>query len=159
MHMKTDKIDNIQWCDVLNKFFEKYFKELHISIRKDNYKGIYINTIHGDISQTIIDTLKEELDIYHYSYNTKYGIEGIHIKNLPTQVILNDEVNCKCIDKFTQKFTEIRNEIHLKYIKYFSSLPFHDLYKFYLLNKKKKFNHMYLYNYIKYSLQIELNMT
>ena len=120
--MKRDKIDNIQWCDILNKFFEKYFKELPINVREDNDKGIYINTISGDISQSIINTFKEELDIYHYSYNTKYGIEGIHIRNLPTQIILNEEIKCKCITKFTQKFTETRNEIHVNYIQYFNSL-------------------------------------
>lgn len=146
--MKIDKLDNIQWCDILNKFFEKYFKELPINVREDNDKGIYINTISGDISQSIINTFKEELDIYHYSYNTKYGIEGIHIRNLPTQIILNEETKCKCITKFTQKFTETRNEIHVNYIQYFNSSPFHNLYKFYLLNKKKKFNYIYLYNYI-----------
>ena len=136
--MKLDKLDNIQWCDILTHFFETYFKELPINIRVDNDKGIYINTIHGDISHSIIETFKEELDIHHYSYKIRFGIEGIHIKNLPTQVILDDEVKCKCITKFTQKFTEIRNEMNLNYIKYFSSLPFHDVYKLYLLNKKKK---------------------
>tara|TARA_Y100000991_G_scaffold209171_1_gene188940 strand:- start:216 stop:839 length:624 start_codon:yes stop_codon:yes gene_type:complete len=146
--MKLDKLDNIQWCDILTQFFETYFKELPINIREDNDKGIYINTIYSDISQSIINTFKEELDIYHYSYNTKYGIEGIHIKNLPTKVILNDEVKCKCINKFTRKFTEIRNIIHLNYMKYFNSSPFHNLYKCYLLNKKKKINYTYLYNYI-----------
>ena len=107
--MKLYRLDNLQWCDILNKFFETYFKELPINIRKDNDQGIYINTMYSDISQTILKTFKEELDIYHYSYKTKYGIEAIHIKNLPTQVILNDEVKCKFITKFTRKFTEIRN--------------------------------------------------
>ena len=146
--MKLEKLDNIKWCGILNKFFETYFKELPINFRKDNDKGIYINTIYGDIANSVIKTLKEELDIYYYSYKTKYGIEGIHIKNLPTQVILNDETKCKCIHKFTQKFIEIRNEISKNYIKYFNSQSSHNLYKLYLLNKKKNFNYMYLYNYI-----------
>ena len=123
--MKVDKLDNIQWCDILNTFFETYFKDLPINVREDNDEGVYINTIYGDISETIIKTFREELDIHYYSYKTKYGIESIHIKKLPRTIILNDEVKCKCINTFAQKFIEIRNVICNDYIKYFDNKPLH----------------------------------
>ena len=146
--MKLDKLDNIQWCDILNTFFEKYFKDLPINVREDNDEGIYINTIYSDISETIINTFREQLDIHYYSYKTKYGIEAIHIRKLPKKIILNDEVKCKCIHTFSKKFIEIRNEIHNNCIQYFNGKLSHNLYKLYLLNKHKKFNYTYLYNYI-----------
>ena len=146
--MKIDKLDNTQWCDILNIFFETCFKDLPINVRKDNNEGIYINTIYGDISETIIKTFKEELDIHHYAYKTKYGIEAIHIKNLPQEIFLNDEIECKCINTFSQKFIDIRNKINKNYIEYFNNHKCHNLYKFYILNREKKFNYTYLYNYV-----------
>ena len=131
--------NNVKWVELIKNFLEKYFSKYNISIEVVEDKeehGVYIKTFYGDISETILTFFREELHIYHYSYNTRFGIDAIHIRDLPDKIFLNGEFEMKCLHGFIKSFIKVREKAEDLYKKNFKNYKGHILYKYHLWNKK-----------------------
>ena len=148
---KILKINNQKWIELINEFLKKNFKHnFSLNFRPDDEKGIYITSLYDDISYILIQLFKKELDVGYYSYNTRFGINAIHIRNLPEKFVINDELETKCIHKFMKLFIKERNTIEKNYLEKFKKDYRHNLYKKYLIFKKFQVNKNCIQNVEKY---------
>ena len=148
---KILKINNQNWIKLINKFINKNFvQNFSLSFRPDDEKGIYITALYDDIAYILIQVFDQELDVGYYSYNTRFGINAIHIRNLPEKFVINDELETKCIHKFMKLFIKERNTIEKNYLEKFKKDYRHNIYKTYLIFKKFQVNKNCIQNVEKY---------